>query len=65
MMLKNILDLCQERGITVAELERKAGLKPRTIYKWDKNKPSFDKAVAVADALGVKVDELVRQKGGE
>ena len=64
MMLNNIVRLCQERGITVAELERKAKLKPRTIYKWDKNKPSFDKAVAVADALGVKVDELARQKEG-
>jgi transcriptional regulator with XRE-family HTH domain len=61
MMLKNILDKCQEKKITIAELERQAGLKQRTIYKWDESKPSVDKVLAVANVLGVTVEELSKE----
>lgn len=61
MMLKNILDRCQEKKITIAELERQAGLKQRTIYKWDESKPSVDKVLAVANVLGVTVEELSKE----
>ena len=62
MVLRNIQNKCQEKGMTIAELERKAGLKQRTIYKWDESVPSVEKVLAVADALGVTVDELVRKE---
>lgn len=61
MMLKNILDKCQEKKITIAELERQAGLKQRTIYKWDESKPSVEKVLAVANVLGVTVEELAKE----
>ena len=61
MMLAKILDKCREQGITLAELERKAGLANRTIYKWNESVPSVDKVLAVANVLGVTVDELVRE----
>lgn len=61
MMLKNILNKCQEKKITIAELERQAGLKQRTIYKWDESKPSVDKVLAVANVLGVTVEELSKE----
>lgn len=61
MMLKNILEKCQEKKITIAELERQAGLKQRTIYKWDESKPSVDKVLAVANVLGVTVEELSKE----
>lgn len=60
-MLAKILDKCREQGITLAELERKAGLANRTIYKWNESVPSVDKVLAVANVLGVTVDELVRE----
>ena len=63
MMLNNILEKCKEKGLTLAELERQAGLANRTIYKWDENVPSVDKVVAVAKALDVTVDELVKKEG--
>jgi transcriptional regulator with XRE-family HTH domain len=63
MMLTNILEKCKEKGLTLAELERQAGLANRTIYKWDENVPSVDKVVAVAKALDVTVDELVKKEG--
>ena len=62
MVLRNIQNKCQEKEMTIAELERKAGLKQRTIYKWDESVPSVEKVLAVADALGVTVDELVRKE---
>lgn len=61
MMLKNILDKCQEKKITIAELERQAGLKQRTIYKWDESKPSVEKVLAVANVLDVTVEELAKE----
>ena len=62
MVLRNIQNKCQEKEMTIAELERKAGLKQRTIYKWDESVPSVEKVLAVADARGVTVDELVRKE---
>lgn len=63
MMLTKILEKCKERGITLAELERQAGLANRTIYKWNDNVPSVEKVLAVANVLGVTVDELVKKEG--
>lgn len=62
-MLKRIVALCQEQKISVLELERLAGLKQRTVYKWDENIPAVDKVKAVADVLGVTVDDLVKEEG--
>ena len=61
MMLTNILEKCKEKGLTLAELERQAGLANRTIYKWDENVPSVEKVLAVANVLGVTVEELAKE----
>ena len=63
MMLTKILEKCKEKGLTLAELERQAGLANRTIYKWNENVPSVEKVLAVANVLGVTVDELVKKEG--
>lgn len=63
MMLTKILEKCKEKGMTLAELERQAGLANRTIYKWNENVPSVEKVLAVANVLGVTVDELVKKEG--
>lgn len=60
-ILARIKELCAQRGIkSLAELEHSSGLSPRTIYKWDDQKPSVDKAAAVAKTLGATVDDLLR-----
>jgi len=61
-MREKIIKLCRERGISLAELERRAGLANRTIYKWSDSIPSVDKVIAVADILGVTVEELVKKE---
>ena len=59
-MLGNIKRLCDERGISISQLEREAGIAERTIYRWDENTPSVDKVKRVADYFGCAIDELLR-----
>ena len=62
-MLENIKRLCAEQGITIQQLEDKANIAAGTVGRWGKGGkllPSVDKAKRVADALGVTVDELLR-----
>ena len=55
-----IKKLCQERGITVAELERELGFSNSTIRKWGNNtSPSIDKVIKVANYFNVSVDYLL------
>ena len=61
-LVKKISDLCRERGISLAELERQCKLKARTVYRWDSNIPSVEKVKAVAEFLGVTVDELLKKE---
>ena len=56
----NIRRICDERHITIAELERKAGLGNGVVRKWDNASPTLRTAIAVADYLGVTLDDLVR-----
>lgn len=58
-MLKKIRELAAEKGVSLAEVERKCGLGKRSISKWDVSEPSVSKAQAVADFFGVSVNELL------
>ena len=58
-MLEKIKSLCQERGISLPELEKACGLGTRTIYRWDEVIPSVDKVKKVARYFGVTVDSLL------
>lgn len=52
-----IKELCKERGLKVAELERMAGIPPKSISGWDKSNPSSDKIEKVIKALKITRDE--------
>ena len=58
-MLHKIKELCKEKGISLADLERQVGLSPKTIFSWGKSIPSVDKVYKVAKVLGVTVEELI------
>ena len=65
-----IKELCQEKGISVRQCERDAGISERTIARWDVSIPSVDKVMLVARSLGVPVSELLGEEkptteGGE
>ena len=41
--------------------ERKAGLAKGTIYRWKKASPTVSNLKKVADALGVKIEKLIKE----
>lgn len=47
--------IATKRGLSLTDIERQSGLTIRTIYKWDKNSPSVDKALAVANFLNISL----------
>lgn len=54
-----VKELCVERGISIAELEKKCGIGTKTINKWGTSSPSVDKLERIADYFGVTVDYLI------
>lgn len=56
-----IKSLCQQKGITVSKLERDAGLKPNSIKRWAECKPIANSLFAVARALEVDAESLIRE----
>lgn len=54
-----IKEICKKRKISVAKVERMAGIPEKSISKWDKNNPSFDKVQRVMDALEISYEELM------
>lgn len=60
-LVENVKKSCEEKKITVSELEGKAGLAKNSIYKWNRHSPSVTSVAAVARVLGVPIDELIRE----
>lgn len=58
-LVSNIKKLCDERGINIDTLGTELELGAKSIYKWDKNYPSFDKVIKVANFFNVSIDSLV------
>ena len=62
MIYDNIIEIISSKNLTVHALEMRAGLANGTIRKWnspDAN-PQISNLIAVADALGVSVNRLLR-----
>lgn len=57
-MFERIKDLAQKRGLTLVEVNDKAGLGTRSIYHWKKAKPSTNNLKAVANVLNTTIDYL-------
>lgn len=59
MFFERVASLCAERGISIARLEREAGLGNATVRGWKKSIPNVDSLKRVADVLGCTIDELL------
>lgn len=61
-MYDKIKAIATEKGMTIEEVEKKAGLSNGTIGKWRKSNKGVwvSSAKAVADALEVGIEELVK-----
>lgn len=58
-MVDRIRALCKKNGTSIKKLEQSLGFGNGTIGKWDAHSPSADKVLLVANALGVKVGEIL------
>lgn len=59
MLYDKIKKLCKAKGLSVASVEKEAGLSNGAISKWNVASPTVDNLQAVAKVLKVKVDELL------
>ena len=58
-LLDKIKDICAERGLSILDLELKAGISENSLYRWNETTPGIDKVKKVADALELTVDDLL------
>lgn len=58
-IVDRIKELCQQKDITITELERNAGIGRSTIRNWSTSSPNTDKLQKVADYFHVSVDYLL------
>lgn len=65
MILKNIIKLCKERGISISKLEKTLGFGNATIRGWENSSPSVDKIKKVADFFGVSIESLIQEEKTE
>ena len=61
MLLDVIKARCEEKGITIAELERNAKIGNGVIGRWDKMNPRLSTLFAVASALEIPAEELLKE----
>lgn len=58
-LIERVKELCNQRKITIAELERRIDFSQGSISRWTKQSPSADRIKKVADFFDVSVDYLL------
>ncbi|MDA2638786.1 helix-turn-helix transcriptional regulator [Bacillus cereus] len=58
-IFQRVKDLATDRGLSIAELERKLNFSPNTLYKLKSQKPSIDRIEAIAKYFNVSTDYLL------
>lgn len=53
---KKVQEACADKGVSVIALEEKLKFARGSIYKWDENRPSFDRVVMVARELDKPIE---------
>ena len=56
---ENVKKLADEKGMSIAEVERAAGIANGTIGKWRTKKPKMETVLKVADALHEGITVIV------
>ena len=65
MIYTAIKEICKEKNVSVAEIEKKAGLSNGLISKWNESSPTIENLEAVANALGIKVQTILKRRNTE
>lgn len=58
-MVQRIREMCKEKGITLAELERRCSIGNGIIARWKTSKPSYERLSRVAQELGTSPEYLL------
>ena len=63
-MYQNYVKLRDQHGLTDYEVAKRAGFTNATLSNWKAGRytPKLDKIKAIADVLGVTIDELIREE---
>ena len=64
MIFAKISQLCKEKGVSVARLEKETGISNGTVARWATSSPTVEKLEKVADYFGVSVDWLLGRQAG-
>lgn len=59
LIYDKIKEICKVKGISVAYLERQAGLSNGSVSKWNNSRPTIDKLCLVAKVLDITLEELI------
>lgn len=62
MLYDNVKKICEEKGITIMQLEQELEFPRSYICKWNNNEPGIRKVQKVADYLGVPIEKLLEQE---
>ncbi len=60
LLFERVSALCYQQGISIAKLEKDAGLGNATVRGWKRSSPSAENLKKVASILGCSVDELLK-----
>lgn len=60
MIYENVKKLADKKGLTIAEVERKANLQNGAISKWKDSMPRVDNIKNVAEVLGCRIEFLLK-----
>lgn len=60
-ILKNVKEIANRKKISIAELERISGLSNGSISKWETSSPTVCSLQKVADKLGCKMKDLLKE----
>lgn len=66
MLFNNIKYLCDQKGISISDLEQELGFSNKSIYRWNEEPtdnlsvPSVAKVMKVAEYFNVTIDALMR-----
>lgn len=62
LLVKKIQNLCHGKDTSLPKLEKELKFGKGSIYNWDKNSPSVNKIIKVAEYFGVSIDSLLLDK---
>ena len=61
MIYERIKQICKEKGISVASVEKAANVSNGLLSKWDSVFPRVDNLRSVAQVLGCSVEDLLKE----